>query len=119
MDWGSFFREWGPLLFAAVPNIVLAAQWAIRKEFATTDALVGVHKVLDDQHRELADSVKSAHHRIDLMAKDIAGLPGYDTTNEIKKDLVELREEAAASGSTLQRVANQVDRLDEFLRTRP
>lgn len=90
MDWGKLLQDWGPLILASIPNIVLAAQWAMRKEFATTDSLVSVHKVLDDQARENREAIVRAHHRIDLLDKDIKGLPTYDITNRLKEGQAEL-----------------------------
>jgi hypothetical protein len=119
MDWGSIIKEWGPLAFAAVSNIALAVQWIMRKEFATTDSLLGVHKILDDRDRLLEDSIKSAHHRIDLLIKDVEGLPGYDTTNEIKKELGELSISREKNAALIERALTKLDNIDEYLRTRP
>ncbi len=116
MDWQAFLRDWGPLLLAAVPNIVLATQWAMRKEFATTDALVGVHKVLDDQAREQREEIIRAHHRVDLLEKDLRGLPNYETTNEIKDDLVEVKREVTAAATEIGLVSQRLERMDDFLR---
>lgn len=91
MEWSTFFKDWGPMILAAIPNIVLAAQWAMRKEFATTDSLVGVHKVLDDQAREQQAEIIRAHHRIDLLTKDLEGVPTYEVTNELDDKLTKLQ----------------------------
>jgi hypothetical protein len=119
MEWVSFLKDWGALLMACVPNAVLAAQWAMRKEFATTDSLLGVHKILDDRDRELEDSIKNAHHRIDLLAKDVEGLPGYDTTNDIKRELAELGASRERNAALIERALMKLDQIDEYLRTRP
>jgi hypothetical protein len=119
MDWHDIIRDWGPLMLAAIPNCVLAGQWAMRKEFATTDGLLTVHKVLDDRDRELEDSITRAHHRIDLLIKDVEGLPGYDTTNEIKKELGELSISREKNAALIERALTKLDNIDEYLRTRP
>lgn len=115
LSW-SDLREWGPFFVACIPNIVLAVQWAMRKEFATTDAMLSVHKVLDDRHRELAADVVRAHHRLDLLEKDLKGLPDYDTTNEIKEDLVAVKETQAGTNTEIRMLREMVARIDDYLR---
>ena len=120
----DLLREWGPLMFALIPNAVLAAQWAMRKEFATTESLVGVHKVLYDQAREQAERITDAHHRIALLEERMKAFPGYDVTNDIKVELGELKEGQAAGRAKLDALKEVMDtlresviRIDGFLRS--
>jgi hypothetical protein len=87
------------LLLGAV-MIFLSAKFASKKD--TSDA------------RKRADD---AHHRIDLISKDIEGLPGYDVTNEIKEELKELAESRAANAALLGRALTKLDNIDDFLRS--
>jgi hypothetical protein len=112
MEWATFFKEWGPMILAAIPNIVLAAQWALRKEFATTDSLIGVHKVLDDQAREQQAEIVRAHHRIDLLAKDLEGVPTYEVTNELGRQLSKLDVSVGELKTELRGIDDRTERTD-------
>ena len=98
-----------PIVLSAIPNVVLAVQWALRKSFATTDTLVSVHKVLDDQSRENAAETVRAHHRIDLLEKDVRGQPDFKTVNELKAAVSEL---TAALREVKAEVRSVDDKLD-------
>ena len=117
---------WAPIVIALVPNIVLAFQWAMRKQFATTDAVVSVHKVLDDQQREQEARITTALHEIALMKKDITQLPDFNTVNKLRDDIGELKEGQATTRGKLDGIKESVDllrdsllRIDEFLRAKP
>lgn len=124
MNWDSI-RDWAPIIIALIPNCVLAAQWVMRKQFATTDSVVSVHKVLDDQDREQEARITTALHRLDLMEKDIKQLPDYDTVNKLRDDIGELKEGQATTRGKLDGIKESVDllrdsllRIDEFLRAK-
>jgi hypothetical protein len=117
MNW-DLVKEWLPALLAAIPNVVLAFQWAMRKEFATTESVLAVHKVLDDRDREQDERITLAHHRLDLLEKDLKALPDYDTVNEIKDDIVQMKEAQATGNAELRLMRETVSRIDDFLRQR-
>ncbi|MCX7366777.1 MAG: DUF2730 family protein [Alphaproteobacteria bacterium] len=125
MSWQDV-REWAPIVIALVTSGGLTWQWLMRKQFATTDSVVSVHKVLDDQDREQSARITTALHRLDLMEKDIKQLPDYDTVNKLRDDIGELKEGQATTRGKLDGIKESVDllrdslvRIDEFLRAKP
>jgi hypothetical protein len=98
----EFVRDWGPLLFTAFGNLVLA--W-LGMRFA------GKREVIEAKQAAL-----DAHHRIDLIEKDLKGVPGYDVTNEIKEEIAGMREKQAATMTEVHLAREQLNRIDEFLR---
>ena len=97
--------NYASLVVAVVSAIGTAFLWAAKKEFASTKDVAAVQKRADD-----------AHHRIDLLKKDVDAAPGHTQFEAVRKDIVELKEEQASTGASVESVRDTVRRIDEFLR---
>lgn len=80
----EFLREWGPFVFTLFGNGLLA--W-LGTKFASRRAV-----------EEALGIATKAHHRLDLMEKDLKALPNYDVTNRLDDGLRKL--EIAVTGLT-------------------
>lgn len=66
----------------------------------------------------------AAHHRIDLLTKDVEALPTHDTVKELRAGIGDLKEGQAIGRATMQGLGREIGQLrvswqrtDEFLRT--
>lgn len=130
----SEFREWvvpllavGSLLwqgFAMLRRNVVKHEDLAR--FATTENLLAVNKVLQDQVDEGGRELSNARHQIELLKKDVEALPTHSTVRDLREGVAELKEGQAISRTKLDGVTNDIgvlresfNRLDDFLRTKP
>lgn len=111
MEMGSF-ASWASLAVVIALTIERAWSWVGSRKYATRAEIMST-----------IDLIKDAHHRIDLVEKDVKGLPGYDKVNELIEGIGELKEGQAASrqwqDSTkeeLARMHNSIDRIDRAFR---
>ena len=72
----------------------------------------------------VADRADDAHHRIDLLKKDVEALPTHETVNQLRVGVGELKEGQAVSRTKLDGVSSEIgqirttlNRVDDFLRT--
>ena len=66
----------------------------------------------------------AAHHRIDLLTKDLEALPTHETVKELRAGIGDLKEGQATGRATMQGLGREIGQLreswqrtDEFLRT--
>jgi hypothetical protein len=111
----EYLRDWGPFICTVLGNAALA--W-LGTRFA------GKREVAEARQHAL-----DAHHRIDLLEKDVKGLPSYDVTNKLRETIVNLDRhlaerdgdrralEAKVQGvdEKLERVQSTVDRFEQHL----
>jgi hypothetical protein len=105
MDW-----SWAdPRIWAA---IVIVSQFVLfianglwRKQFASNETV--------DQVKTRADD---AHHRLDLLDQRVKSLPDFDTVNEMRRDIGDMKQEQAAANAKLDMIQDAVGRMDDFLR---
>lgn len=71
----------------------------------------------------VGDRAESAHHRIDLLTKDLEALPTHDTVKELRIGLGDLKEGQATGRANMEGLAHEIgllreswQRTDEFLR---
>lgn len=120
MDWTDI-RVWAAL--AIVAQFILAAlYWVGRKSFPTTETLLAVNKVLQDQIDEQSRRVTSAHHRSDLLEEKLKSLPDHDDHNKLRDSLARLDSsvnrisgEVASIDSKIDRTTSVVDRIEAHL----
>lgn len=124
------FRDW------VVPSIAfITFAWTIytnlrrnvvRPEdlarFATTDNLVGVNKVLQDQIDESDRKIVGGRHEVELLKKDVAQLPSYSDINRLREAISELTNNVGKLSSDVEgldgsvaRVDNSVNRVEQYL----
>lgn len=102
--------------YAAFASFVLAAfltldramQWRIKRQFVTIELYYLNEKVRDqEQVHQDAETVR-AHHRIDLMEKDVRALPGYEQFHNINASFNELKREVAVGNTKLENISKAV-----------
>lgn len=113
-DFTDIVTKWGTFGIAVAVASERAWSWIMSKRYATRDELLAAIEL-----------VKDGHHRVDLVEKDIKGLPDYDKFNELATDIGELREENAGSkewrnavDGMLGRIHSALDRIDQRLTNR-
>lgn len=100
--------EWlklGELVFIICQALFLLVMFMLRSTFAGKKDVNAAHRRADD-----------AHHRMDVLDERLKGLPGFDTTNEIKDDVVQLKEGQSSMATEIRLLRDTVQRLDDYLR---
>jgi hypothetical protein len=101
-------EEWmklGELGFIISQAIFLLVMFLLRSTFASKRDVAVAHARAD-----------GAHHRMDVLDERLKGFPGYDTTNEIKDDVVQLKEGQSSMETEIRLLRETVARLDDYLR---
>lgn len=100
------FSPYVSLIVSVIGFIVTILLWMARKEFATNSAVGAAMARAND-----------AHHRIDLLSKDVKALPDHETVDAMREDIGEIKVGQAAMKSTVDGVKSTVERMDDFLRS--
>lgn len=122
---------WTELLagFASVLGLILLFDRVVQRlmagQYVKRDELVAAERTLKTEQILQASNVKEAHHRIDLLAEVMKGLPGYGHVNDLKDEVAAVKRELAVSGEKLKSIGEDIhemrttlDRLREELRDR-
>lgn len=106
MEWFKAIAPYSDFIFFVCQIAATAAMALLATKFASRKDV-----------KDARDRADQAHHRIDLMQKDIQGLPSYDVTNAIKQELSELNASRAQNGALIERALTKLDDIEHFLRT--
>ena len=121
MEWAYDPRIWAAIVIV-MQFVLVAAHWLGRKSFATTEDLLAVNKVLQDQVDTLEKVNTEAHHKIELLEQQVKGLPSFDdmdrlrtTVNQVDRNVATLTSEVKNIDNNLGRTSDAVDRIEQHL----
>lgn len=121
MDWVTDPRIWAAIVIV-VQFILIAAHWLGRKSFATTEDLLAVNKILQDQLDTAERENRDAHHKIELLEQKVKGLPDFEDIDKLRETVTKLDRSVATLASevknvdtNLERTSNSVDRIEQHL----
>ncbi len=111
MEWWTDPRIWAAIVIVLQFGFV-AAHWLGRKSFATTDDLLGVNKVLQDQVDDGEKQIREAHHKIELLEQRIKSLPDFEDIDKLRSSVGQLDKNVSSMASELKGIEHKVDRTD-------
>lgn len=121
MEWLIDPRIWAAIVIVLQFGFV-ALHWLGRKSFATTEDLLAVNKVLQDQIDVGEANGREAHHKIELLDQKIKGLPDFEVIDRLReavshldKNVASLTTEVKNVDQNMERTSNAVDRIEQHL----
>ena len=76
-------------------------------QYAKRDELLSAEKTFKTEQVLQSANIKEAHHRIDLIAETMKGLPGYPHINDLKKEVAEVKENLAVTSTKLEGIGEE------------
>jgi hypothetical protein len=108
VDLIKFLAEHGELVFTVCQVMVAGVMLYLSTKFASKKDAADA--------RELA---RTAHDRLNLLDERLKGFPDYDVVNELKEDIGQIKETQSGTNTELRLLRGQLERMDDFLRSKP
>ncbi len=93
------------LLVDRVLQLLLAGRYVKREE------LNAIEKTLKSDAVLMGANVREAHHRIDLLAEVMKGLPGYGHINDLKDEVAGMKQSLAVNSTKLEGIGEDVHEI--------
>jgi predicted nucleic acid-binding Zn-ribbon protein len=84
-------------------------------QYAKRDELLSAEKTFKTEQVLMNANIKEAHHRIDLLAEIMKGLPGYPQFNDLKKEVGDIKENLAVTSTKLEGIGEDIHQMQRTL----
>lgn len=114
ISWGDA-PAWGAFFLATALAVERAIRWRNERKFVSVETFYNNEKIRNDEQIAQDEEIVRAHHRLDLLAKDIAGLPGYEHFNNLGKSLNGVIMEQAVGNEKLETIKSDISLIRKDL----
>jgi hypothetical protein len=114
MTWSELAAGLSAVL-ALIMLVDRVMQRLLAGQYAKTEQLLNVEKTFQTGQVLANANIKEAHHRIDLLAEVMRGLPGYPQVNDLKEQVGEIKQDLAVQGTKLEGIGEDIHKMQDTL----
>ena len=96
------------LAFTILLGVDRALQWRAKKQFVSQEQFENNREIRNQEQVDQDTEIVRAHHKIELLERDVKGLPGYEHVNKLSDGLSQVRMEVAVGNSKLDAIRSEL-----------